>query len=60
MSNLTFDDLRTRENRENNDKNFFKFREFFDEFRKNMQDAFEPGAYLCIDETLFYWRGRCG
>jgi hypothetical protein len=33
--------------------------ETFEIFRKNIQTAFEPGKQLCIDETLFCFRGRC-
>ena len=28
-------------------------------FRQNIRSAYTPGAYLCIDETLYSYRGRC-
>ena len=60
MSNFTFDDLRTRENRENNDKKFFKFREFFDEFRQktykmhlNLVHIFASTKHFLVDRCGF-------
>ena len=49
---ISFDNIQTREERKVNDPKFFKMREIFDLFRQNIKQAFEPGYYLCVDETL--------
>ena len=42
-----------------NDKKFFKIRVIFELFRQNIRTAYTPGGHLCIDETLYSYRGRC-
>ena len=49
---ISFDEMETREQRKINDPKFFKMRYVFNIFKKNIQEAFVPGYYLCIDETL--------
>ena len=41
------------------DLKLHKFSEIFNEFKFNIQNAYEPSKDLCIDETLYSFRGRC-
>ncbi len=59
MSKITFDDFDSRESRMRTSIKYFKFEEFFGKFTKNIQKAFTPGKQLCVDETLYSYRGRC-
>lgn len=36
----------------------FKLRDIFEQFNFNLSAAFEPGENICIDETLYAFRGR--
>ena len=38
---------------------FFETRRFFDHIRPMFQNAMKPGGWLCIDESMFSWLGRC-
>lgn len=52
ISNLGFDDKRTREERHELDR-FTAIRELFQEFFANCSDILVPNDVLCIDETLY-------
>ena len=49
---VSFDEIETREQRKVNDPKFYKMRSYFEQFRKNIRVAYEPGYLLCVDETL--------
>jgi hypothetical protein len=49
---VSFDEIVTREQRKVNDPKFYKMRSYFEQFRKNIRVAYEPGYLLCVDETL--------
>lgn len=53
---LTFDDIKSREIRSVGNK-MFKIDEIFKIFRNNIRNGFEPNDNLCIDETLYPFRG---
>ena len=57
--NITFDDIDDREVRYFSNPKFFKFNHVFDRFNENIFNCYEPGKDLCIDETLYPYRGRC-
>ena len=56
---ITFDDINTRDERKVTDKKFHKIRAIFDIFRQKLRSAYTPGLHLCIEETLYSFRGRC-
>lgn len=58
MNCLRFDDSTTREERLKHDT-LAPISELFDKFISNSQCQYTPGAYLCIDEMLLPFRGRC-
>ncbi|XP_070183498.1 piggyBac transposable element-derived protein 4-like [Littorina saxatilis] len=58
MTHLRFDDKTTRSTRRRNDT-FAPFREFWDEFIRNLGKYYVPGPLLTIDEQLVPFRGRC-
>ena len=41
------------------DPKLHKFSEILNEFKINIHNAYEPSKDLCIDETLYSFRGRC-
>jgi hypothetical protein len=49
---LSFDEIETRESRKLEDPKFYKIRSCFEEWRRNIRNAYEPGLDLCVDETL--------
>ena len=53
---ISFDDFYTRKNREHN--KFHKMEATFNMFKKNL-NLIIPSYFLCIDETLFKFRGCC-
>lgn len=55
---LRFDDKTTRDERKRNDK-FAPVRDLWNEFIKNCENNYTPGAYVTIDEQLLSFRGRC-
>lgn len=55
---ITFDDFSTREQRKTTDK-LALIREIFDKFIQNCSDNYICSEYLCIDEMLVKFRGRC-
>lgn len=55
---LRFDDLTTRQDRLKENP-LAPISDFFDSFISNSQRQYSPGAYLCIDEMLVPFRGRC-
>lgn len=55
---LTFDEFEKRDDRKKTDK-FYLMNDIFSRFRDKIRTAFEPGVNLCIDETLYKFRGRC-
>ncbi len=55
-SKITFDNVMEREN---NPRKFYKMEWFFNQFRKNISSAFDPGQQLCVDECLYAFRGHC-
>ena len=56
--NIRFDDIHTRLERCFQSK-LYKIDEIFNLFRKNIKRALDPGSNLCVDETLYSYRGRC-
>lgn len=50
--NISFDEIETREERKAMDTKFYKMRNVFDIWTKNLRDSYSPGYYLCVDETL--------
>jgi hypothetical protein len=54
--NICFDDIRTRENRKTH--KFHKMLEIFNLFKENLK-LIHPSDCLCIDETLYSFRGHC-
>ena len=57
-AHICFDDYATREERKKSDQKFYKMRDIFDQFRNNIRSAYCPGPNLCIDETLYSYRGH--
>lgn len=57
-SKLTFDDIETRKERSTDNK-MYKINEIFERFRSKIKNCFEPYNELCVDETLYPFRGRC-
>lgn len=55
---LRFDDLMTREERIGEDP-LAPISNIFNKFISNSQAQYSPGAYMCIDEMLVPFRGRC-
>ena len=53
-----FDDKGTRQERQATDK-LAAIRELFDSFVDKCQALYTPSPYVCIDETLVGFRGRC-
>jgi hypothetical protein len=53
---LCFDDIDTRVNRKEN--KFHKMEATFNLFKKNLNHV-KPSYFLCIDETLYGFRGSC-
>lgn len=56
---ITFDNVNDREQRRTQDRKYFKARELYNHFRNRISSAIEPGEQLCVDETLYSFRGRC-
>jgi hypothetical protein len=54
--NICFDNISTRSNRSSS--KFFKMQEVFMLFKKNIK-LIIPSSCLCVDETLYPFRGRC-
>ena len=54
--NICFDDIDLRINRQNN--KFHKMTEIFELFKQNLR-LIVPSKFLCIDETLYPFRGKC-
>ncbi|KAK3883287.1 hypothetical protein Pcinc_012324 [Petrolisthes cinctipes] len=55
---LRFDNPQTREMRRATDK-FAPIRELFDTFMEKCHKHYTPSEYLCVDEQLLGFRGRC-
>ena len=49
---LSYDELESRNIRKQSDPKFYKMRDFFEAWRKNLRNVYEPGPDLCVDETL--------
>jgi hypothetical protein len=58
LSSARFDDKKTRTDRQHTDK-LAAIREFFDNFVEKCKRFYIPSPYLCVDETLVGFRGRC-
>jgi len=58
LSCARFDDKGTRQERQATDK-LAAIRELFDSFAEKCQALYTPSPYVCIDETLVSFRGRC-
>ena len=56
--NIVFDNIELRAGVRINRK-FAKMEEIFDIFKNNIFVLLMPGAHLCVDETLFSFRGKC-
>ena len=55
---ITFDNIDNREQRRSRDRKYFKARELYNHFQTRITSAMEPGEQLCVDETLYSFRGR--
>jgi hypothetical protein len=55
---ITFDDLGERTSRQAEDPKLYKISQVFNAFNENIQSAYKPSKQLCIDETLYPFRGR--
>lgn len=53
---ITFDDVSCRTL---NGGKFYKMDYIFQEFKNNIRTAYEPGSHVCVDETLYSFRGHC-
>lgn len=58
FSRLTFDDIDTRSERVKTNPKLFKISTIFDRVRSKTRSCFEPSDNLCIDETLYPFRGN--
>jgi hypothetical protein len=58
LSSARFDDKTSRIDRQQNDK-LAAIREFFDNFVEKCKAFYVPSPYVCVDETLVGFRGRC-
>jgi hypothetical protein len=56
-SNISFDDVTTREDRFPHDR-FAAIRELFEMFNDNCSSALQPDEFLAIDETLYGTRNQ--
>lgn len=56
MKHLSFYDVSRTYDK--NDK-FFKVRDSFQSFQEKIRNAYEPSGYLCVDEELYPFRGKC-
>ena len=54
--NICFDNILTRESRKSN--KFHKMGDIFKLFKENIK-LIEPSFSLCVDETLYQFRGKC-
>ncbi|CAK1580572.1 unnamed protein product [Parnassius mnemosyne] len=55
---IRFDDVETRQQRLETDK-LAAISDIFEKFISNCKKVYVPGAYLCVDEMLVPFRGRC-
>lgn len=53
---LTFDDVNERTTTMSK---FHKMQYIFSEFQRKISTAFEPHTHVCVDETLYAFRGNC-
>ena len=58
LRHLRFDSRDTRSERRRADK-FAPFREFWNCFTEQAKSAYTPGEFVCVDEQLVPFRGRC-
>lgn len=58
-SHITFDDVFSRKTREKTIGKFYLMNNIFEKIRIRVVEAFNPGQNLCVDETLYPFRGRC-
>lgn len=58
LSSARFDDKTTRNERQQADK-LAAIRELFDYFVDKCKELYIPSPYMCVDETLVGFRGRC-
>ena len=56
---IAFDDIDTRDTRAASDPKFFKARQIFKHFKEKILCGLEPFEQLCVDETLYSFRGKC-
>jgi hypothetical protein len=56
---ITFDDIDSRNERKVNDPKCYKIREMMTHFRDKIRQAIVPSEELCVDETLYAFRGKC-
>jgi hypothetical protein len=56
---ICFDEIESREMRKTASPKFFKMKEVFSLFKRNIKRCLVPGERLCIDEMLYAFRGRC-
>ena len=58
LANARFDDKSTRTVRQQADK-LAAIRELFDAFVEKSNNLYNPSPFVCVDETLVGFRGRC-
>jgi hypothetical protein len=56
---VRFDDFEGRKELEKKEPKFYKMSELFKLFRKNLHANLIPGKNVCVDETLYPFRGNC-
>jgi hypothetical protein len=56
VKNICFDNILTLDTRKT--EKFHKMSEIFNKFKCNL-NLITPSSFLCIDETLYSFRGRC-
>ena len=56
---IRFDDINERQAQQQSGNRLCLVSELFNMFRKNLMGATIPGKDLCVDETLYGFRGRC-
>jgi hypothetical protein len=59
FKNICFDDKRTRNERKNYNRKFYKMEECYLMFKNNLKSILNPSSKLCIDECLYACKCRC-
>lgn len=56
---ITFDDIKSPMRNDEGADKYSKIQELMDEINSNCIKIFSPSPYLCVDETLSLFKGRC-